>query len=326
MKKLGSSVWWSISDDTVLTPEVLAETGFAKMAPRNDAKTAILKACKVVKKDWVISDTAIGATADTPKVLKKADHRRFKDSTIECKIALTRPRIGGGGGFSTETAMTITLLKSGSRLSYENVALAGAEFDELTAKLNAEYERARQTIDATQFRLLVARYVTKRAGARSLRAFSGGIYFVTAAYTERLDAIKGLFARLDKGKALFDCFPIYDDGTDVADAVGFHVTASFEKELATFLADLQDEVKAGISKKTLAARMATVEEIKTKIADHKDHLRKKADDLSARTDRWLGRLAARFDDAKGKTVEPFDLLAELAEIDEAMAKIRKVRS
>jgi hypothetical protein len=325
MKLLGHSVFWSIADDVVLTPEHLTKAGFEREIPRNEPKTALIKACKVIKKSWAITDAAIGATIDTPKVLKKADHRRFKDNTTECRIALTRPRIDEDGSFSIETALVITLKKGSSELEFENVRLDAHEFHDLENRIRQAYEEARGTIDATQFRLLVARKVTGTCRAVSLRAFSGGIYLVAERNTDKLMQVKKLFEGLDLTKAVFEAFPLYDDGSAVADSINRHVTVAMEKEINKFITDLNDEVRSGMSKRALEGRIGSAEEIKTKLADYGEHLRKRLDEFVSKTSRMIGVLDSKIADAKGKTVEPFDLLAELAAIDSTMNELRGFR-
>lgn len=320
MKRLGSSIWWSVADQAVLTADVMTAAGFTRL-PRNDAKTSLIKACKVVKKDWVITDAMVAATAATPRGAMKGDHRRYHDDATECRIALTHPRITASG-YATETGLVVTLSKNSKSLSFERGSLDPTEADSMAARLREEFEKASTTIDATQLRLLIAAYVKDKCHAVSMRAFSGGVYFVPLKHVDAIDAVKRLCAN-DPKHMVFDTHSIYDDGSESSDRVSHHATVAFEKEIASFIAELQKDVGKGMSKAALERRVETATALETDIKTYGDHLRAKADEFLSRTTRVMSLLEVRIADAKGKTVEPFDLMGELAAIDLAITLGRR---
>lgn len=312
-KLIGRAVWWSISDEVNTTAEILQRHGFGESAPRNENRTALIKACKKVKADIsfeksIGDDLTFSESAAVPRTLR-ASHVRFHENQIECKIALVIPKVSRDG-LKFNQALHITVDKTSGNLSFS--APEGEIDQDLCDKIREEYQKGRVTVDSDQFRTLVARHILNKCYGRSLRAFSGGIYFIPECKNGEVEKIAALVGEFNP-RAKFGQLMIYDDPTTLS-TVDTEIAESFEKQIEGFLKELEGLSKQPTSARMYENRIQDAEEIMNQIRAYEDRLHSRAKEFAVKSAKMAQVLNDRLSAATGKTVEPFDLLASLEAI------------
>jgi len=311
-KRIGQLVWWSVSDEVNTTAEILRRHGFGESAPRNENRTALIKACKRVKGDISFDETVSGLSswdsASVPRSLK-ASHVRFHENQTECKIALVIPKVNAEG-LKFKQALHITVDKISGNLTFTSPE--GAIDEALCDKIKEEYQKGRVTVDSDQFRNLIARHVLKKCYGRSMRAHSGGIYFIPEIKAAEVDRIAALVAEFNP-QAKFGRLAAYDDPTTLS-TVDSEIAESFEKQIEGFLKELEELAKQPSSTRIYENRIQDAEEILNQIHAFEDRLNTRAKEFAVKSARMAQVLNEKLSATTGKTVEPFDLLASLEAI------------
>lgn len=315
MSKIGFTVFWSVSDGLRLDPSALTGFSFTRRLPRNSHKTALIKAVKQAKKTIHFSDIvdlADAATAASAPGTLRAIHQRYKDNPDECAIAIVVPRVNADG-VQYEQALQVTVNKDTGGLVFVDPE-GGSPDQNLVDEIKKGFDIGAVTIDSVQFRNLIHREVVHGCSGVSLRAFSGGIYFVPSDNEAKLDELRVLFESL--GPAVKFCrLPVFDDDPHALKFVDESTVEAFTIELERFATDLQRSALAGPTRRILEDRAEKVDEIKRKVELYKTRLKEHADGFAKRLDSLCTVIDSHLIDSDGKkTIEGFDLLAELASI------------
>lgn len=305
MKRVGTTVLWSIQDGATTTAAVMSDLGFGDWTPRNNFATSLNKAIKSVKRDWDIR--ILGE--HIPKQTKSAQHRRFLDTSEVARIAFTTPRIEGDK-YYTDTALIIEIEKATGKITFEKEDVDQTSFETIKRMITEEYAVQREQINADEFRILVSRYVTATVGCCGIALRpSGGAYFVRSTFNEKLDKLKRLFAATGS-HAKIVTIPIYDDA-ESSEALETATAETFEREIRGFIEGLHAEMKDGISLRAFENRIQSAEEIRARLTEFKDQLRTKAENFDRMAESLITVLDGQLGSAEEKVIRPFDLMAAL---------------
>lgn len=245
MKQIGNLLYWEMSEVRT-SPEDLRTIGIESFLPRNDYKSALIKALKEFTKK----------TSRFPK--------RFNDIAESVQFSVFYEEISGEE-LTLEKQITIKLDK-------ETGILQGADGTELL-KL---YDQEKKSINTQQLRTILLKTLAHECHSVSMRN-GGGIYFIKQEFVNKMEEIREKFSRIDGVK--FHNVPIYDDkGT--LDAVSEATESDLLSEIQTIIGTIQREFEKGdLSSKRLEGKTSQIDEVMVKLKIHKESLREKYDDL-----------------------------------------------
>lgn len=201
----GSLIYWEISEFST-SKEVLRGLGYGDLLPRNDAKASLIKALKQV-------------TRGNPLFYKRfADHGKFvrftvvNPKTVEARNAEGQQDVD----LQFQKEITISLEKSSGVVTFVSGNDQGHAGDaEFFNEIRAIYDRERHTIDTTQFRALLVRFIREQGFGVAMRS-RGGIYFLDERKAEVLATLRATFEHF-RGHAKLYALSMYDEeGTRVA--------------------------------------------------------------------------------------------------------------
>lgn len=309
--RVGTSVFWEISDDVFTTTTEMNAVGFGdRWHPNNNFSVSLNKAIKTVRREW---DVHAFGTANIPKRIKQAKHTRFKNQADEARIAFTVPRVNGNE-FSIDVALVIILDKKTGELSFERDTASEADFQDLVAKVRTQYRIERDRVNTDEFRRLVSRYTMGMNGCNGipLRS-SGGVYFIPTSFDDRLEKLKTLFTIAHGTVAKLVSFPMYDD-EESSVALEHAATASFEQKMKALIEELAEAAGKEIKQDTFDLKMQKIEALRQQIESFKRQTRGHAEEFNTRMDRLSQAMEAGLANVKDNVVQPFDLMAELDKI------------
>ncbi len=248
MKQIGNLIYWEMSEVRT-SPEDLSMIGITSFLPRNDYKSALIKALKEFTRK----------TSKFPK--------RFNDHADSVMFTVFFESIEGDD-LTLEKQITIKLDKATG-------ILQGADGTDLLRL----YDQEKKSINTQQLRTILLKTLAHDCYSVSMRN-GGGIYYIKKEYEEKMVEIKNKFAQVEG--VSFHVVPIYDDNGSL-EAVSNATAADLESEIQTILGTIQREFEKGdLSSKRLEGKTEQIDEVMIKLKVHKDSLREKYNDLEKR--------------------------------------------
>lgn len=258
----GNLVYWEVRDFKT-TKDALKEAGFENFLPRNDPKAALIKALKIATK----GDSRF--------------YKRFADTKHFVRFAVVNPHVYVDGDQDINIDFTkellITLDKASGVLTMkEDVDTQHVMFFE---EIKSTYEGERTTINSTQLRLMLTRYIKDVAYGVSMRS-RGGIYFIDKRMGEVLNTLKAFFSENSAHCKLYQ-IPVYQDEGSLT-ALYDATKEDLDAEVAAFIQDVRTlQGEDGKIPQYLADRRKEESQVLLeKIAFHESTLRNVADDFA----------------------------------------------
>lgn len=248
MKRKGDMLFWEISD-VATTKEELIKLGFDRFVPRNDYRSALIKAIKKVTK----GDDKL--------------YRRFGEGSGECKFGIFAETVSGDE-LNISREIGIILNKTTGELRPIRPEDVESRMYQTIAE---EYKEASKTLDSNQFRALVLKVVKSEGYAVAMRK-GGGIYFVDERFDGTVSRLEQLFGAFE-GKARLSRVPIFDNaGTD--EALSHAISEDISDDISTLIAEVEERYKNGtITHRQLEGDMNRADEIVKKYKIHSENLR-----------------------------------------------------
>jgi hypothetical protein len=286
MQRKGDLIFWSINE-LETTKDALIDLGFDRFVPRNDYKSALIKAIKKI-------------TRGDDKL-----YRRFGDAGDEVKFAVFN-EVVSGDELNLDRELGLVLNKKSGVIS---PVRAEDTDSRLYALIQEEFRRAAKTIDSNQFRQLVLRIVRQEGWGVAMRD-GGGIYFVDARFDKMLERLQSLFTAF-QASATLHRVPIFDNaGTH--EALSTAISEDIAGDIASLVADIDKRFKDGsITKRQLEGDMARAADIVEKYKIHSENLRARAGAINAKLHNVMTTLREVQDRVERGIVEPSDFMKSL---------------
>lgn len=275
MKK-GSLIYWTISEFEI-SPEKLKDLGFGDYAPRNDFKSAMIKALhKLVKGNERL-------------------YRAFNDTSKSISFGVFVQQVDGGDiGMRKEVIVNVD--KSTGTVGFH--VPPGVEWDK--TQLMTDFESSKTTLNANQIRAAILRYVRENHGI-SMRP-SGGIYFMDDRFKEGLDKLKTLFGEFSREMTLFEV-PIYGDSSTL-DAIEEATAASLFVDIDKLVAEVNQGYQKGtLTKKQLQNRKDDAANLLAEIKLQSENLRTRAKFMEEKVGRVSELVDLKLKAAEGSIVD-----------------------
>lgn len=287
MKRLGDMIYWEISDLTT-TKDTLDAIGFGKLVPRNDYKSAMIKALK--------------------KLTKGNDklYRRFNDKANEVSFAIFEQRISDAE-ISLDKEITVSIDKKTGALSVK------AEDDgPFYQSIRDLYLSESKTIDSNQFRSLVLKVVQQECFGISMRR-GGGIYFIRSDFDVTQRRLNELFNAFPQQASLHRV-PIYDDPSSLS-ALESAASDDLVGDIDSLVADINKRFEEGkITRRQLEGDQDRIQKIVKKTDIYADTLRAKAASIKAKLELAKKAVKSVIDKVDAGIVEPKDFMKALGEL------------
>lgn len=287
MNRKGDLIFWEINDLTT-TKETLAALGFDKFVPRNDFKSAMIKALK--------------------KVTKGNDrlYRRFNDKAAEVSFAIFEQRISDSE-IVLDREITITVDKKSGSLSTK------AEYDgPFYQAIRDSYLAEGKTIDSSQFRSLVLKVVQSECYGIPMRK-GGGVYFIKASFDELQKRLNKLFDAFPQNTKL-SRVPIYSDASTL-DALESAASSDLFGEIDSLVNDINKRFELGtITRRQLDGSHERIQAIVKKTEIHADTLRAKASSIKVKLEIAKKAVKSVADRVSAGIIEPKDFMKALSEL------------
>jgi len=251
MKK-GTLIYWSVSDFNTTTEEI-SSAGFEDFVPRNDYRTAMLKAIR----EYVKGEEKM--------------YRRFNDTSasVSFAILIENPT---STDYTVRKEAIITVDKTTGAASHRS-----PEGWDVTP-IKKAYDLAKDTLNSDQFRRVVLDYVEERGGV-SMRP-GGGIYFVDNDLEAKcLPKLRDLFGKFP-GKTIFYEVPIYDDSATLI-ALEDATSAKIFGDIDEIVKEVEDKFAKGVpvTRRQIESRCEDAQVVVAKIRLHEKNLRSKASEV-----------------------------------------------
>lgn len=285
MKKC-SLIFWEISDFTT-TRERIEELGFSHLVPRNDHRSAMLKALRKITKG---NDRMYRKFNDRPGTVSFG---LFLENTSTEEITLDRE-------------MIIHLDKSTGKGAMKGGTPKQRE------ELMTHFEVAKGTLDSGQFRSLILRIVKRDCFGVAMRK-SGGIYFVDKDLEKNLGQLTELFQNFPDTTHLHTV-PIYDDkGTQ--EALEHAVSEDISTDIISIVKVVQEKLKKGsLTRRGLEGKIKEADQIFDKISVHQKNLRSKLKKVTKQLEMSKNYFTNALDGASTTVMDPKEFLEELVSL------------
>lgn len=275
MKK-GSLIYWTISEFEI-SPEKLKDLGFGDYTPRNDFKSAMIKALHKLCKG------------------NERLYRAFNDTSKSISFGVFVQQVDGSD-VEMRKEVIVNVDKSTGTVGFH--VPPGVEWDKTT--LMSDFEGAKTTLNANQIRAAILRYVRENHGI-SMRP-SGGIYFVDDKFKEALDKLKTLFGEFSREMTLFEV-PIYGDASTL-DAIEEATSTALFGEVEKLVDEVNQGYQKGtLTKKQLQNRREDVAKILEEVKLHEGNLRMKANAIRDRVNTIGELVELKLKAAEGSIVD-----------------------
>jgi len=277
--KTGTQLFWTISEFST-TPEKLSDLGFADFVPRNDFRSAMIKALHKHTKG------------------NERLYRRFGDTCESVSFGVFLQTTNGSDMDMQKEVVLRVDKKSGAVQSVS----------EVPASLLSDYEAGKVTLSSNQIRSIVPRFIRESHGV-SMRP-SGGIYFVDSRFDEACVAkLEALFKALP-GSKLYAPTMYNDKGA--LDSIEDAIAGTFQKEIDLLISEIEEGYKKGtLTAKQVENRKGDTVRILNELKIHEKNLRSKADSLVVRTKKISEILSSCISLAEGSMVESGDFASML---------------
>jgi len=286
MSKRGDLIFWEISEFST-SKERLIELGFEELMPRNDYRTAAVKAIRKLTKG---GDKMYRKFNDTSK---SVSFGVFLENTTDEDIALNRE-------------MIVHVDKRTGKVTIPTGDVAARE------TFHDEYHIAKETIDASQIRTLIMRIVRRECFGFGMRK-SGGIYFIDERFMGTMGKLEKLFAAFQESCRLHRV-PIYDDpGTQ--EAIEHAASEDISSEIDVIIRRVQEGMKKGtLTRRGLDGQVSVANEIFAKIKVHEDNLRSRLEEIQGKVLKVKEVFGRVMDDAGKIALDPEDFMSALGEL------------
>ena len=282
MKK-GELIFWEISDFNT-TKEKIEDMGFGDLVPRNDYRTAAVKAIRRLTKG------------------KERMYRKFNDNAKSVSFGVFLENTFQDD-ISLEKDMIVHVNKSTGRLDFS------CKNQDAIDTFKTDYEHAQKTLDATQFRALVLRVIRRECYGISMRK-GGGIYFVDSRFEKTKGRLEELFSVFSQTCKLH-LVPIYDDKGTV-EAIEHAASQDITTEINAIFAKVKESMKKGsLTRRGLDGRIKEADKIIEKVAVHEGNLRTQLHDVELRVKGIKAAFEKLKDDATRVAMDPEDFVSEL---------------
>jgi hypothetical protein len=251
----GTLLFWTISDLTT-TADKLRALGFGHYLPRNEYKTAMIKALhKYVKGNVKL-------------------YRRFDDFPKDVKFGVF-VQTTGGGTIDMNREVVITVNKTTGLASFNSQV----PFDE--TPILTEFELAKKTLDSDQFRTLVTEFVKNNHGVPMKP--SGGLYFIDKRFNGAIEELQNLFDTYPE--AILYKMEVGSD-EDSLTAIEDATAAQLFKQAEDLALEVTEAFAKGtITRKQLENRQADALKILGEVRIHEQNLRSQAESLKEKITR-----------------------------------------
>jgi hypothetical protein len=258
MDRKGDTIFWQINEMET-TKDELARMGFDRFIPRNDYRSALIKAIKKLTK----GDEKL--------------YRRYADG-IDGRVSFAIfQQTVDGSDLNLSREIGIVLDKKTGILSPINPDDSGSRLYQM---ISEEYRAQTTTLDSAQFRQLVLRIVQSEGKAIALR-HGGGIYFVDKNFDHVVTKLETLFANF-KNTAKLSRIPIFDN-PETNETLSWAISEDITADIATLVADIEKRYKEGkITKAQLAGDMVKAAEIVDRYKIHAGNLKARATAINAK--------------------------------------------
>jgi len=284
MKK-GNLIFWEI-DGLKVTPSELVAAGLGDYVPRNDYRSALIKALNLHVK------------SDSTKRLKQ----KFDDAGDTASWSIF---VKDDAARDVSREMTINLNKVSGRIDF-----AGGT-EAIQEAITQLYKDEQGTINTVQFRAMLINAVRSRLHGIPMKR-SGGIYFIDNRFEKEREWLAGIFTKFPQIKLM--AMPVYDDqGT--LDAIAEGAKFDIFSDIESLINDVENKFKEGtITKRTLASRKEEAVKILEKIEIHRENLSVEIGAVTERLTKVRGALEAVTTKVEDGVIDPEDFLAELAKL------------
>lgn len=243
----GNFIYWEMSD-VKTNKTVLDGLGFGDFTPRNDYKTALIKALK-----------------DYTKGNEKL-YRRFNDVGDDVSFSVF---IEHTEEEELDLRKEITI-----RLNKKSGVITGA-----IPAIEEKYRSEMSTIDSIQLRALILKVLRQNSHAVAMRT-GGGFYFVDNRHLNTLEPIVQLFNTIE-GAKLYQ-IPVYNDSATL-EAIEDATAAEIFSDIETMIVDVTREFNNGdLTERRLTTKMDNIGQILKKVKLHEENLRGRANEVRGR--------------------------------------------
>lgn len=246
----GQFIYWEMSE-VKTNKAVLEDLGFGDYVPRNDYKTALIKALK-------------SYTKGNEKLYRRFND--FKDS-VAFSVFIEQT---SEDDLNLRKEITIKLNK-----------LTGV-LENAIPEIQENFRREMSTIDSTQLRQLILKVLRRNSHAISMRS-GGGVYFVDNRFIESLQPLDGLFNAIE-GAKLYK-IPVYNESATL-EAIEDATASEIFSDIETVIQDITREFNNGnLTERRLTTKIDEADQILKKVKLHEENLRSRAVQVSDRVKR-----------------------------------------
>lgn len=293
MGHIGHLVTYEIDPDLTTTATELKDLGLglADLVPRNDYKSALIKALRI-------------ATKGNDRL-----YRRFNDKPDSVSFGIFYQSTSAND-IDISKEFVLSLDKATGNVTYPT----SGELPQLVLTILDAYNTGKATLNADQFRALVANIIKTHFGVSVRRG--GGIY-----YFDKRNPVTN--TGLEKLKSLFSAFPkstlhqyrVADDDTDAAVAITDAVKTDVSEDWEAILNDTVSLAKDGkLTDKILENRIESINAVLEKVSVHEAHLRSEADTLKTKLDAAKAKFSEYVGSAKSVVAAPASFVDALSSL------------
>ena len=285
MKK-GDLIFWTIRDMAV-DPNKLIELGFEAYVPRNDYKSAMIKALRVLVKG-------------NEKLYRK------DDGETDVTFAVFQ-QVSSVDGISINREFQFKVVKATGVVSSDQ-----PDWDSFYSGsiLKEAYESSKITLNSEQIRSMLAKSIKNEFYGVSIKS-RGGVYFVNEANTEAAQKKYGPFFQAFPEDTSLSVMPIHDEKGSM-EAIEKATSLEVFSEIEALIAGIEKEVKADtMTTRKLDNDRAEIDKLIEKAKILQSNLQSSLGEVSSRIGNVSTALSKVVVDAKGRIVDPTDFMAML---------------
>lgn len=271
MKNLkGVLVYWEVSQFSCGKDELatkLKAFGYEDYIPRNDYRTAALRALKTLLK-----------ADDSKPFYRKFEKKQQGETEGRVDFDIVIPVEVNGDSRHYDNNLTVHLNKKDGSVTFTPVNHSGGD------SFLRLYAETRKMLDSSQFVDIVKSVLRSKCEGIAMRK-SGGVYYIPKAFFSELEKLRAVFNLFQANAALFEV-PIYDDETTL-DAIEVAVNDDILGELEGMLSELKERESGSNPKmqkswRILENREKDLSALLDRVQTHEEDLRDKADKIRDR--------------------------------------------
>lgn len=297
MKLKGNIVYYSVRDFNIPTEKLeqaLSELGFEPddFIPRNDFKSALIKALKTVNKNYA---------GEGDQRYNRLDDGNYSTFTVyELKP----------NGYDLDLNKQLTIRLDKTHGNTEIISQTASEA--FVQNIRTLYEQEKDSLNSQQFRRTVLNVIEKDCRGFKVRP-GGGVYFISPAFDGGRLKLQELFKRFREHME-FSSIPVYDDEGTV-DALKTASSADMFSQIESLKRDIEKDFKTGvITSRRLENDKNKAKDLIDRIKTHGEYLREESVKHSAKLSRVMAALDEAITKVESGNVEPTafsDLLKDI---------------